>query len=188
MSIRTLSMMYICAAVVMLGGCTQSESEDAPTTEQPTTQSGMSEAHGLPEALFAASAPSDAQPLINVKRDARPGDTVTFEARIGGRLEPFVDGRAMFIVTDPSIKSCDQLPGDACPTPWDYCCEPKDSLLKHMATVQVVGPDGRPLNLSLKGEHGLKPLRTVYVTGTVNQADESGAFMVNAESIHVVEG
>ena len=57
-----------------------------------------------------------------------------------------------------------------------------------MATVQVVDDDGQPLKASLAEGHGLKPLRTVVVSGTVDQVDEAGNFVVNADLIHVKEG
>ena len=132
--------------------------------------------------------PKSALSLIDVKTGAQTGDQVVFLARIGGRLDPFVENRAVFFVADPSLATCNEVEDDGCKTPWDYCCEPRDVLLKHMATVQIVDENGQPMKVSLIDEHGLAPERTVYVTGTVHRMDEAGSFVVNAESIHVKEG
>ena len=141
----------------------------------------------MPADVFSAAAPDGAVSLIAAKTEAKTGDRVVFEAVVGGRAMPFVENRAVFFVTDPSIPSCDQLHGDRCKQPWDYCCEPKDNLLKHMATVQIVDASGRPLRASIEGAHGLDPLAKIVVTGTVLQK-EDGVFIVNAERVHVREG
>ncbi len=196
MTNRLFLLALISAGLLVAGGCSNAEpaadssgaKAQAEPSDNATASASTTVVDGIPESLFVTELPDEAQPLIDVKTSAQAGDRVTFEARIGGRMDPFVDGRAMFFVTDASIKSCDQLHGDACKTPWDYCCEPKDNLLKHMATVQVVDGDGRPVKANLKDSHGLAPLRTVYVTGTVQNVDETGNLVVNAEEIHVSEG
>ncbi len=141
----------------------------------------------VPPSLFVATEPADARPLAAAKAGAKVGDHVVFEARIGGRREAFVAGRAIFFVADPSLRSCDEIPGDTCKYPWDYCCETPESRTKNMATVQVVDAGGQPLRTSLEDRHGLAPLRTVVVVGTVGQAD-GGNLVVNAEAIHVKPG
>lgn len=174
------------SGALLIGGCSK-ETTDNGNGDGGGQAQAPAPAVVVPAGLFTTSAPADAKPLIEVKPDAKPGDAIVFEARVGGRVDPFIENRAVFFVTDASILSCDQLHGDACKTPWDYCCEPKDNLLRHMATVQIVGDDGQPLKLSLSDEHGLAPLKTICVTGTVDQADASGTLVVNAESIHVKE-
>lgn len=168
-------------AGLSLTACSDSASEE---TSAPNQTPAATEAN-IPELLFVSSAPENAVSLVSAKAQAKPGDKVVFEARVGGRKEPFVENRAVFSVADASLASCDLMPGDTCKTPWDYCCETPDHLLKHMATVQVVDADGTPLKVSLQNEHGLAPLKTVWVTGTVDQIDESGNFVINAETIYV---
>ncbi len=167
--------------VILLGLAACDDGGGAPPA--PVVQTGV-----VPPALFVSAMPTDAGPLLQVKTDAAAGDRVTLEARVGGRSDPFVENRAVFFVVDSVLKSCDQLHGDTCKKPWDYCCEPKDNLLANMATVQVVGADGQPLKLSLQSQHGLEPLKTVIIVGTVAQKDDAGTFVVNAETIHVKEG
>ena len=56
---------------------------------------------------------------------------------IGGSKDPFVQGRAVFTIVDPTIINCKAM-GDEehCPTPWDYCCEPRENLKKNIATIE----------------------------------------------------
>jgi hypothetical protein len=173
----------LCLTAVALAGCggDTPADETAAQTPPPATIT-------VPAAIFVSTAPENVLPLIDVKSAANPGDQVTFEARVGGRRDTFVENRAIFFVADPSLLSCDQLHGDSCKTPWDYCCEPSDNLLRHMATVRVVDGAGQPLELSLLDAHGLAPLKTIVVTGTVDQIDDSGNFVVDAEAIHIREG
>ena len=47
-------------------------------------------APAIPSEAFVAEKPEDAKPLAEVKKNAKEGDKVVFEAKIGGRPEPFV--------------------------------------------------------------------------------------------------
>lgn len=168
----------------LLIGCSSAsnEEESAATKESANTNANV------PETLFVGGAPTNAVPLIDAKTSAAVGDTVTFEARVGGKVDPFVTRFAMFEVVDSSLKSCDQIPGDNCKFPWDYCCEPKDNLLKHKATIQVVDADGEPVAGSLKDVHGLTGGVTVFVSGTVRDKNDDGVFLIDATAIHVASG
>ncbi len=48
---------------------------------------------------------------------------VVVVGRIGGRVNPWVKGTAAFPIVDRSLKPCNEIEGDTCETPWDYCCE-----------------------------------------------------------------
>jgi hypothetical protein len=164
-----------------LVGCTE---KATPSTDSTSDDTGMVE-EMMPGTLFSPDAPEKVSSLSEAKTTSAVGDEVTFEARIGGRVEPFLAERAVFFVADSSLKTCSELHGDGCKTPWDYCCEPKDNLLRHMATVQVVDAAGQPLKMSLLDKHGLTPEARVMITGTVAEVDEAGTFVINASSIHV---
>ncbi|UCF32965.1 MAG: hypothetical protein JSV78_11600 [Phycisphaerales bacterium] len=139
----------------------------------------------LPENLFVQEAPAGARDVTDVKADKSATAEVVVHGRIGGRKEPFVDGAAMFMLADVNMRPCNELHGDRCPTPWDYCCEPRESLVAKVATIQVIGADGRPLRINLKGKHGLEPLAELTVAGEVAQRDEHGTLVINAREIHV---
>lgn len=163
-------------------GCT-SESTDGA---KPGDDSNSGDAQ-LPDGVFLAAKPDGAQPLAQVKSSAKKGDDVTFDARIGGRAEPFVAGRAIMVVIDPSLPSCADMEEDHCPVPWDYCCESPESLTTNTATVQFVDADGKPLALSLENQKGLKPLEWITVQGRVANKEES-LFVVNVSGVFVGKG
>ena len=157
-------------------------------SEKKAGKGGSGEAEvSFPEGLILASPPANAKGLGEVKKSASAGDTVTFKARIGGTTDCFIDGRAAMIVVDPALESCDQIHGDACETPWDYCCEPEESLTANTATVQIVDAAGSPLDLSLKGKHGMEELKTITVVGKVAQKNDEGLMVVNATGVHVAQ-
>lgn len=164
----------------VLAGCGQASPSGTATAVPTDTVS-------WPAGLFAAALPDGAVALVEAKDAARPGDRVVFEARVGGRKDAFVENRAVFFVADTSLPTCADLHGDSCKTPWDYCCEPAENLLRHMATVQVVDAEGQPLRATLQDQHGLAHMKTVFVTGTVDAIDDAGNLVVNAETIHVRE-
>lgn len=170
----------VAAAALALAAC------EKPSGPSAQGRGGAGAAAVIPAAVFLSAAPGSALDVQAAKGAAKAGDAVVIRGRIGGGDAPFVDGRAMLTIVDPAIKSCDQMGDeDHCPTPWDYCCEPRDHLVAASATVQIVGADGRPLKASLKGQHGLEPLAEVIVVGTVAVRDEAGTFVVNATGVWV---
>ncbi len=139
----------------------------------------------IPDAVFVAEKPKDAKSVAAMKKSAKKGDTVIIEAKVGGRSEPFVKNRAVFMVADRSLKSCDTIPGDTCAKPWDYCCEPPESKKVNMMIVQFVGDDGKPLKVGAQGSHELEPLALVVFEGVVAEVDDKGNFVVNAKKMFV---
>src|SRR4029078_4558473 len=67
--------------------------------------------------------PKDAQTVLDTREKAKDKDDVVVVGRIGGRKNPWVKGAAAFSIVDPSLKACNERPGDTCHTPWDYCCQ-----------------------------------------------------------------
>ncbi len=180
-SSRVVTVVALACAGLTLTGCEQKQNE----TKKPADASAEQAASALPPELFVSEAPSGARSVGEVKADASAGGDVVIHGRIGGRKRPFVDGVAMFLLADVGMKPCDQLHGDDCPTPWDYCCEPRESLHAKTATIQVVGPDGKPLRERIKGAHGLKALVEIVVAGKIAQRDDSGTLVINADKIYV---
>lgn len=140
-----------------------------------------------PAAWLLTEAPADARAIPEIKPTAAEGDAVVLRARIGGRKEPITPGAAVFIVIDPSVPSCDQIPGDNCPTPWDYCCEPRESLNANSATIQLVDADGTPIQTDLRAA-GLNPLDEVIIVGTVAARPSAQVLTVRATGVHKVGG
>ncbi len=174
-----LNLVALALALALVGGC----SESAPTTTSETP----SEKAALPAELFAAASLAGAEDIGAAKEHATVGTELTVRGRIGGSKEPFVSGRAaLTLVTMEGLTSCKDLGEDHCPTPWDYCCETREQLVRNTLTVQVTGPDGRPLRASLEGVHGLEPLAVVEVHGTVSSRPNADVLVLDADRIHVV--
>ena len=143
------------------------------------------EAPKIPPAVFVTESPKDAKDVAALKKTAKKGDTVVVRAKVGGRAEPFVKSRAIFMVADRSIKSCDEVPGDTCPRPWDYCCESPESKKANIATIQFTGSDGKPLKVGAQSAGGLEPLALVVIEGVVSEIDDKGTFVIDAKKVFV---
>ena len=108
----------ICLAGLIVSGCGGEKKPNAKANE-PTTY----DATGF---LAKAEIPG-AKDVIAVRKDSKDGDDIVVVGRIGGSIDPWVEGRAAFSIVDRSLKACsdDKEDGEpcSCKTPWDYCCE-----------------------------------------------------------------
>ena len=93
MSSRILILLVVAGAAITAWGC---------TTEKPGPTGGGQAS--LPDRFFLSQKP-DALPLLEVKKTASVGDEVAFEARIGGRADPFVASRAIVMMVDPVLET-----------------------------------------------------------------------------------
>ena len=169
-------------AVAVIAGCSNEEESASPA---PAAAAAAAPSAALPANLAVADAPANAQDLAAVKTNAKDGDAVVIRGKIGGREEPIAKNRAIMTVLDPSVTTCDTMPGDACKTPWDACCEPSEKIAANSATVQVVDAQGKPLAANLESIAGLKPLSNVTIAGTAKRAAGSDALIIEAKQIHV---
>lgn len=167
----------------LLVGC------DKPTASNGGGESSAAQsadAGGLPSDVFLSAAPAGARGVGEVKADPNVAGAVVVHGRIGGRPKPFVDNAAVFVIADAKLKDCIQRHGEGgCPMPWDYCCEPKDSLLANTATVRIVGDDGRPLRVGVQGRGGLEPLVDVTVVGEVQPRASADVLVIDARQVYV---
>ena len=160
--------------VLLLSAC------EKPATETTAT------APAIPlDSYFATEAPASPQEIHVIRTTAKPGDQVTVSGIVMGREKPFVEGRAAFILGDPTkMTPCNKMPDDHCKTPWDACCDTPEVKREGSATIQIVD-NGRVIKQDLKGVHGLKELSTVTLTGTVDKASTAEALIINASQLHV---
>ncbi len=142
----------------------------------------------LPSTFFSDTSPASSIDVSAAKKAGgqKVGDEVVLRGRIGGSKEPFVNGRAVFTLMGRGLKACSENPGDNCKMPWDYCCETKDEITAHSATIQVVDDKGQVLRTDMKGRRGMKELTEIVVTGKVAVSDGK-LMVVNATSIVVVK-
>jgi hypothetical protein len=177
-----LGMTLAIAGTVVLIGC--DGGDETPATPAPA-QSTAGSAAALPGGLFLNNAPDGAVELAALKKTAKPGDEVVVRGRVAGSADPFAPNRAILTLLDSAVKTCEQMPGDSCATPWDACCEPRESLQANTATVQVVDADGKPLRATLRGAGGIDPLKELIVVGKVADAGDKNTLVINATAFYV---
>ncbi len=130
-----------------------------------------------------AAEPAAAKSILQVREESEHGDEVVLVGRIGGDVNPWVEGRAAFSLVDLSARACSDIPGDNCPTPWDYCCE-TDKLVKGKTLIKFVSSDGKPVATDARELLGVKELDTLVVQGKA-QRDDRGNLTILASKIFV---
>jgi hypothetical protein len=128
--------------------------------------------------------PSGAKGVLDLRKEAKDGEDIVVVGRVGGRVEPFVKGRTSFTIVDPSLKTCSDIEGDNCSTPWDYCCERPEDLARATVLVKFVDEGGKTLEQDAREVLGIKPLQTVVVRGRAKR-DGDGNLTVLASGLHV---
>ena len=168
-------------------GCLLVSCKEKSAPEAATLPGAPAAAPSAELTVVLAAAPAGEAKAIHIARTtAKPGDEITVSGRIMGNSEPFVEGRAAFILGDPELLTpCNEIPGDSCETPWDCCCDTKEDKKAGIATIQITGSDGRVLKQGLEGVGGLAKLAKVTVTGKVAEGSSADSLVVNATAIQV---
>lgn len=159
--------------VLTLSACKEESQPPTPNT-----------AAALPANLQLDAPPEGAKDVAPARASMKDGDRVVIEGVVGGRVDPIAANRAILTLLDVGIATCDKTPSDGCKTPWDACCESADVRAKSAITVQVVNPQGQPLQTSLGSLVGVKPLARLSIVGTA-KVSADGAVLVNADGIYV---
>ena len=177
-------MFLLAGGALLLGGqvgCSSGAS--APETAAVTQVAEVRHPSPEGEKYRLDAEPAGAQEVIKVRADAADGDEVVVVGRIGGDVNPWIDGRAAFTIVDNSLKACSDIPGDSCPTPWDYCCA-TDQLKTGKILVKFVDESGNLIASDAQELLGLNELDTVVIQGTVEKS-EDGAAVLLATAIYV---
>ncbi|HEX5104648.1 MAG TPA: hypothetical protein VFV87_12595 [Pirellulaceae bacterium] len=127
--------------------------------------------------------PADAKDVKAAKEVIKDEEEITLVGRVGGDVNPWIEGQAAFLIVDRALKPCNEKDDDACPTPWDYCCD-ADSLPEHKAMVKVVDGSGKTVSTDARKLLGLKELQTVVVHGKAKR-DDAGNLTVLADGVFV---
>lgn len=159
----------------LLVGCGESSSTE--------TTSGSRSVEASP-AWLLASMPADAVGVSQARSSVAEGDAVTIRGIIGGRKDALSDGSGVFVIMDESIENPCLGKDDNCPTPWDYCCTPRDVIASSNATVQLVDESGAMVKRDLR-ELGIDELDRVVVVGTVAARPSPEVLNIRAEQIFV---
>ena len=148
-------------ASLALIGCSEPEAESTASTYDASR-------------FVLASEPEGGLDVIAARESAEDQSDIVVVGRIGGGLNPWVEGRAAFQIVDASLLACSDEKEDgepcSCQTPWDYCCE-TDKLPGAMALVQFVETDGATVKADARNAFNLKELQTVVVKGKAKRDD-----------------
>jgi hypothetical protein len=126
--------------------------------------------------------PKDASEVIATRKESKDQQEIVVVGRIGGRVNPWVKGMAAFSIVDLSLTPCNEMEGDTCKTPWDYCCEA--NLSKATLLVMVTSKDGKVVKKDARQMLGVKELDTVTILGKVKR-DKAGNVSVLASKLYV---
>jgi hypothetical protein len=162
-------------ALLVFAGC--GDSTEVAETGSATTTPAVDAS-----AFLLDAEPDGAIGVVKVRTESKDGDEIVIVGRIGGNKNPWVDGRAAFSIVDLDAKPCNEIPGDKCPAPWDYCCE--DNLASKTTLVKFNDDNGKLVAAGAKELFGLKELDTVVISGKA-KVDDAGNVTVMAESMFV---
>jgi len=165
------SWLVVAVSALALAGCSPAGSPSNTTGGDPPSPTGAK--YLLPDE------PAGAQDVAAVRKSSKTDEAVIVVGRVGGDVDPFVEGAAAFTIVDTSLKPCE----DGCPTPWDYCCD-LDTLPEKQALIKIVDAQGAPLGEDSRKLLGIKPLSTVVVRGTAKR-DDAGNLTVLADGVYV---
>jgi hypothetical protein len=165
--IVTIGMLVV---VLAGGGCSSGSGKPSPKGDA-----------DLKEKLLLSEAPAGAKSVLDTLKNAKNGDAVTVEARIGGNGKPFVKGQGAFRIVDMSKIPCED---DDCGNPW--CELDKSELPKCTAFVQLVDETGSSVAADAEEKLGLKLCQVVVLTGKARR-DKDGALTIEASGVYVKE-
>ena len=119
-------------------------------------------------------------------RDALPSDeTIAILGRIGGIDNPWTEGEASFVISDPSLISLaedDHECGDNCP----YCAKKKSEQMQSMAFVQFVDEQGHVIRADARKLLGVAADQMIVVQGTAS-LNRTGHIVVAATGLYIRE-
>lgn len=168
----------LCLAVTSCGG-----GDDEASNNQTTASSALDTL----QSLLLPEAPEGAITITEARKRPTPGTKVIVSGKVMGNDNPIIQSRALLTLGDPTrLDSCDLIPGDECPTPWDVCCADPDVVRASIATIQVIDENGKPVKAGLRGIGGLQELSKLIVIGEVADGSNANNFLVNATGIHVI--
>jgi hypothetical protein len=161
-------------------GCGRADSVAVPAAA-PTPNDPVPSAGGAKYLLTAE--PAGAKGVLDVRKDSKDADVVVIVGRIGGSQKPFT-GRGAFTIVDSSLKPCNERGDDACPYPWDYCCDPPEERKKATVLVKFMTEQGDTLPDDARQLLGVKELQTVVVKGKAKR-DDAGNLTILADALYV---
>jgi hypothetical protein len=99
---------------------------------------------------------------------------------VSGRVAAVVSGYAALTLMDLSLPFCGEKGDDGCKTPWDFCCESRETRTANSLAVEFRDQDGKPIAGQLDD---VRLLDAVTVRGKLVR-DEHGNPILLAEGWH----
>lgn len=170
---QILGMLCLCWAVTGVG-CSSESGDNSATLQGPSTEG---------KKYLLSAAPENPLDVTPMREAVEDDQDVVVIGRIGGSHDPWVEGLAAFSLVDRSLAACTDIPGDQCPTPWDYCCV-TDKLPNATTLVKVVDDQGEVVTTSASELLGVSELQTLVVKGKAHK-DDTGNVTILASAVYV---
>ncbi len=128
--------------------------------------------------------PAGAVGVMAAREQSQNMDKIVVVGRVGGRKDPWIDGRAAFMVIDAAMTIVadgeDSEEGQVC---MDDCCA---SLRAESTTlVKIVDDRGKPLAVDARELLDADVNDMVVVKGVVQRDKEGGTFTIAASGVYV---
>lgn len=126
--------------------------------------------------------PDDVLCVLDVREQISAGGEVAVLGRVGGMKNPFTNGEASFVITDPSVAVAgdDHECGDNCP----YCAKKKKDQISSMAFVRIVDENGQVVPADVRQLLGVEQDQMVVVRGQA-KVNRAGHLVISASGVHV---
>jgi len=171
-----LSIVVMSVVSTAVSGCGGSSSADVSQHAiTPTSIDGSK--------YVLADEPDGAVGVIAARESAKNGEPIVVVGRIGGATNPWIEGRAAFMLLDASMvlvaDGTECAEGEIC---MDECCAAERATSTTL--VKVVDENGRVLRVDARQLLGLADNDMVVIRGKANK-DDNGNFVVLADGVHV---
>jgi hypothetical protein len=157
----------ILASCLMSLGCGQQAATAPPTTS------------AVDARFILAAEPAQAIGVVDFKEQASSGETFSVVGRIGGGVEPWIEGRSAFLLVDTGAP----LPcaDDECGPECQHCAQ---EIAESTTVVKFVDAHGKTLPVDARELLGVKEEETVVVQG-IAKRDEAGNVALMASGIYI---
>lgn len=173
---RIPSVAIVALLITVLIGCGSSPIADVESSDvTPISIDGSQ--------YVLADEPDGAIGVIEARKTAANGDPVIIVGRIGGAANPWIEGRAAFMLLDASMvivaDGTESTDGEIC---MDECCASERA--GSTILVKIVDDGGKILAVDARQLLGVNADDMVVVSGKASK-DEAGNFVVLAKGVHV---
>ena len=171
-----LSILLALSVSIALVGCGGSSSADVSSNAITSVSVDGSK-------YLLADEPEGAVGVIAARESAKDGEPIVLVGQIGGAKNPWIEGRAAFMLLDASMvivaDGTEGAEGEIC---MDDCCASERA--GSTTLVKVVDANGKVLAVDARKLLGISDNDMVVVRGSVSK-DEAGNFVVLADGVHV---